>query len=48
MHSMLKAIPLGRMGETEEIARVAAFLASDDASFITGQNLAVNGGMAFI
>ena len=48
MHSMLKAIPLGRMGETEEIARVAAFLASDDASFITGQILAVNGGMAFI
>ena len=48
MHSMLKASPLGRMGETEEIARVAAFLASDDASFITGQNLAVNGGMAFI
>ena len=48
MQSMLKAIPLGRMGETEEIARVAAFLASDDASFITGQNLAVNGGMAFI
>ena len=28
--------------------RVAAFLASDDAAFITGQNLAVNGGMAFI
>ena len=48
MHSMLKAIPLGRMGETDEIARAAAFLASDDASFITGQNLAVNGGMAFI
>ena len=48
MQSMLKAIPLGRMGETEEIARVAAFLASEDAGFITGQNLAVNGGMAFI
>ncbi|MEJ3588074.1 3-oxoacyl-ACP reductase family protein [Pseudomonas bubulae] len=48
MQSMLKAIPLGRMGETDEIARVAAFLASDDAAFITGQNLAVNGGMAFI
>ena len=48
MQSMLKAIPLGRMGETHEIARVAAFLASDDAAFITGQNLAVNGGMAFI
>ena len=48
MQSMLKAIPLGRMGETDEIARVAAFLASEDAAFITGQNLAVNGGMAFI
>ena len=48
MQSMLKAIPLGRMGETDEIARAAVFLASDDASFITGQNLAVNGGMAFI
>ena len=48
MQSMLNAIPLGRMGETDEIARVAAFLASDDAAFITGQNLAVNGGMAFI
>ncbi|WP_300655162.1 SDR family NAD(P)-dependent oxidoreductase [Pseudomonas sp.] len=48
MQSMLKAIPLGRMGESDEIARAAAFLASDDAGFITGQNLAVNGGMAFI
>ncbi|KAI5913927.1 SDR family NAD(P)-dependent oxidoreductase [Thauera sp. 2A1] len=48
MQSMIKAIPLGRMCEPEEIARVAAFLASDDASFITGQNIAVNGGMAFI
>jgi 3-oxoacyl-[acyl-carrier protein] reductase len=48
MQTMLKAIPLGRMCETDEIARVAAFLASADAGFITGQNLAVNGGMAFI
>jgi len=48
MQSMIKAIPLGRMCEPEEIARVAAFLAGDDASFITGQNIAVNGGMAFI
>jgi 3-oxoacyl-[acyl-carrier protein] reductase len=48
MQSMLKAIPLGRMGEAHEIARAAVFLASEDASFITGQNLAVNGGMAFI
>ena len=48
MQSMIKAIPLGRMCEPEEIARVAGFLASDGASFITGQNIAVNGGMAFI
>ncbi|HYQ37860.1 MAG TPA: SDR family NAD(P)-dependent oxidoreductase [Pseudomonas sp.] len=48
MQSMVKAIPLGRMCEPAEIAAVAAFLASDDASFITGQNIAVNGGMAFI
>lgn len=48
MQAMIKAIPLGRMCEPEEIARVAAFLASDDAGFITGQNIAVNGGMAFI
>ncbi|UVE17458.1 SDR family oxidoreductase [Pseudomonas sp. LS44] len=48
MQSMLKGIPLGRMGETDEIAKVAVFLASEDAGFITGQNLAVNGGMAFI
>lgn len=39
--------PWARMGEVDEIARAAVFLASSDASFITGQNLAVNGGMAF-
>ena len=48
MDAMVKAIPLGRLCQTDEIARVASFLASDDASFITGQNIAVNGGMAFI
>ncbi|MCY1274299.1 3-oxoacyl-[acyl-carrier-protein] reductase FabG [compost metagenome] len=48
MESMVKAIPLGRLCQPEEIARVAAFLASDEASFVTGQNVAVNGGMAFI
>ncbi len=48
MQALLKNVPLGRMCETDEIARVAVFLASDDASFMTGQNIAVNGGMAFI
>ncbi|MBD7978728.1 SDR family NAD(P)-dependent oxidoreductase [Serpens gallinarum] len=48
MADLLKGVPLGRLCSTDEIARVAAFLASEEASFITGQNIAVNGGMAFI
>jgi NAD(P)-dependent dehydrogenase (short-subunit alcohol dehydrogenase family) len=39
-----RALPLGRIAEPEEIARAAVFLASEDASFITGQCLHVNGG----
>jgi NAD(P)-dependent dehydrogenase (short-subunit alcohol dehydrogenase family) len=39
-----RAIPLGRIAEPEEIARTAVFLASDDAGFITGQCVHVNGG----
>lgn len=40
----LKSIPWGRMGKPEEIANVAAFLASDLAYWVTGQTLAVDGG----
>lgn len=44
--SMIKAaIPMARVGKPEEIARVIRFLCSEDASFITGQVITVNGGM---
>ena len=41
-------VPLGRVGEPEEIARAAVFLASDDASFVNGSELFVDGGQAQI
>ena len=40
-----RQIPLGRMGTPEDIASAVAFLAAEEASYITGQTLAVNGGM---
>ncbi len=45
---LLGAIPQGRMGTAEEIAAGVVFLASDEASYITGQTLHINGGMAMI
>jgi NAD(P)-dependent dehydrogenase (short-subunit alcohol dehydrogenase family) len=39
-------VPMRRFGQPEEIASVAAFLASDDASYITGVELNVDGGIA--
>jgi len=38
-------IPLGRLGTVDDIAAAACFLAADEAAYITGQVLAVNGGM---
>ena len=46
--NMLDAIPQGRMGQADEVAASVAFLASNEASYITGQTLHVNGGMAMI
>ncbi|MDQ6596928.1 MULTISPECIES: 3-oxoacyl-[acyl-carrier-protein] reductase [Bacillus] len=42
---MLKQIPLARFGEPKDIAKVTAFLASDDSSYMTGQTLHIDGGM---
>jgi 3-oxoacyl-[acyl-carrier protein] reductase len=38
-------VPLGRIGQPEDVAEAVAFLASDKASYITGQVIHVNGGM---
>lgn len=42
----LTQIPLGRLGKVEEVAELAAFLASDEASYITGQTLVIDGGLS--
>jgi len=48
LEEIVKRTPFGRLAEPDEIAKAALFLASDDASFITGETLAVDGGfMAF-
>jgi len=41
---MIESVPLGRLGSVEDIANAALFLASDEAAFITGQTLVVDGG----
>ena len=43
-----RAIPMRRLGKPEEMAGVVAFLASDDASYITGQTLSVSGGLTMV
>ena len=44
LQKIVAQIPVGRLGEAEEIARCVVFLASDDAGFVTGSTLAANGG----
>ncbi len=45
---VLPQIPAGRLGEPAEVARLVAFLASDDAAFITGSTLSINGGQYMV
>jgi len=45
MEKVVKRIPVGRLGEPDEVARVVEFLADPDSSYITGQVYAVNGGL---
>ena len=47
-HNLTARIPAGRLGEPADIAGACVFLASDEASYVTGQTLHVNGGMAMI
>jgi 3-oxoacyl-[acyl-carrier protein] reductase len=44
LEKVINKIPLGRLGKPDDVAKVAAFLASDDASYITGQVIIVDGG----
>jgi NAD(P)-dependent dehydrogenase (short-subunit alcohol dehydrogenase family) len=48
MRSIARAIPLGRLGESEDVVNAAVFLASDEASYITGANLVVDGGWSVV
>jgi NAD(P)-dependent dehydrogenase (short-subunit alcohol dehydrogenase family) len=43
-HKLLSRTPMGRLGEPDEVARVAVFLASEDASYMTGQTVYPDGG----
>jgi glucose 1-dehydrogenase len=45
LDALLKNIPLARLGKPEEVAGVAAFLASDDAAYITGTTYVIDGGL---
>lgn len=44
-NNLKKQVPLGRFGEAEEVAALIAFLVSDEAAYITGETISINGGM---
>ena len=44
MKSIVGQIPVGRLGEADEVARCVVFLAADEAAWITGSTLTINGG----
>ncbi|XBS70318.1 SDR family oxidoreductase [Acerihabitans sp. KWT182] len=48
VHRIVSSIPMGRVGEADEVAKAALFLASDDSSFTTGTEVFVDGGRAQI
>ena len=45
---IIPQIPVGRLGEPAEIAKIVVFLASDDAGFVTGSTVSANGGQFFV
>jgi len=45
LDALLKNIPLGRMGTSDDVAGLVAYLASDDASYVTGATLVIDGGL---
>ena len=45
LQSIVTSIPMGRLARPEEIAGLVAYLASDDAGYITGANISINGGL---
>jgi acetoacetyl-CoA reductase len=45
LNAMIAQVPMGRLAHPSEIARAVVWVASDDAGFITGQTLCINGGL---